>query len=152
MKNDNIMANESQKQDFLYSCAEEVIAGMNCCGSPKGLNKYRERVADAVAELADVPMSFRDEAAWNEYARTNVSSRGPSTCGARIQGHACLWARLMEKRMAEGEQLTKAAVEACDLEACNLFGLSGAEYAMSKACLIQCWKYGLDLQRILEAE
>ena len=104
--------------------------------------KERERETKLRVLLANMPahMTLRDAEVWKKSCEVNSDGYG----GA-VMKYAERWARVMEARMAKGEELADIAEESSDLA--NEEGITGFMYGCAVGILSQVWKHGEELRR-----
>ena len=94
-----------------------------------------------MSDKQDLPaIELADEKRWNEFKDANTDGYG----GA-IVDYAQRWARLMQARMAGGQELEDIAQATAD-EA-DTDGITGFMYGAAVSTLSKCWKHGDRLNR-----
>lgn len=108
--------------------------------------RWREKQAIERAEydaaLAVAPAMERDEAKWQE----GVAAQKGDGYGLGVYGFAEAWARLIQGRIANGEQLADVADECCSV-ADKAHGITGFMYGCAVSVLAHCWKHGEELRQ-----
>ncbi len=97
----------------------------------------QERKAKLESLLADAPerMTLKDAEGWRKANDANSDQYGSG-----VMTYAERWARLMEARMANGEQITEIADECSHLA--DTEEISGFIYGEAVSTLSAVWKYG----------
>lgn len=91
-----------------------------------------------------VEMQFKDEEgkkSWNHMVEINPED----SYGNGVMKYARLWAKCMQKLIAEGKTVAEIAEKTshdCDIE-----GITGFMYGAAVKALSQCWKYGEELRK-----
>lgn len=95
------------------------------------LNKY----------LKDAPtrLTLKDELIWNEVCNNNTDSYGNA-----VIKYAETWARLLEVRIANGENLQEIADECSHIA--DIDGITGFMYGCAVSILSSVWIYGEELK------
>lgn len=93
------------------------------------------------AELNTCPVMDRDEAKWQE----GIRAQKGQGYGLAVYTYAEYWARLMQKKMAEGYKL-EAIADECSNKADIPCGITGFMYGCAVSSLANCWKYGEELR------
>ena len=100
-----------------------------------------EKKASLQTALVDAPpMEFADESGWKEFASNNTDPYG-----GRVVRYADEWARLMQRRIADGE-----TVESCADDTSHLAdddGITGFMHGCALSVLVKTWKHGEALRR-----
>lgn len=101
--------------------------------------KKKEKLA---TYLKDGPakMTLKDEFGW-----TNACEANTDPYGGAVIIYAELWARLLEVRMAKGEQLQDISDECSHLA--DLEGITGFMYGCAVSILSQVWIHGKELRK-----
>jgi len=94
------------------------------------------------AELGTCPAMERDEAKWQE----GIKAQKGEGYGLACYTYAEYWARLMQKKMAEGYKL-EAIADECSHKADIPVGITGFMYGCAVSTLAHCWKHGESLRR-----
>jgi hypothetical protein len=109
--------------------------------------KEATRIAKEASELAfneaiknAPPIELRDEQLWKESLAKNQDPYG-----AGVYRYAETWARMMQKRVAEGESVAFAA-QATRFVA-DKEGITGFMYGCAVSILAACWVHGEELRR-----
>lgn len=100
-----------------------------------------ERIDLITAILKLEKFSLKDPGIWVEALKDNLTS-DYSVCGMRF---VASWASLMERKMAEGKQLTDIAEEAS--HEADIEGITGFMYGYAVSLLSQIWEHGEELRR-----
>jgi len=93
-----------------------------------------------LAELNTCAAMDRDETRWQE----GIAAQKGDGYGLGIYTYAEYWARLMQKKIADGHKLETIAEE-CSNRA-DILGITGFMYGCAVSVLAQCWKYGEELR------
>lgn len=93
------------------------------------------------AELNTCPAMDRDEAKWQE----GIEAQKGQGYGLAVYTYAEYWARLMQKKMAEGYKL-EAIADECSNKADIPCGITGFMYGCAVSSLANCWKHGEELR------
>lgn len=116
-------------------------------------NKRRQKAAEAAyrqkqeearthlhAALQTAPeFAVRDVEAWNKWQASNQDDYGKG-----VIDFAQRWARLMQKRMADGEDLGSVVDDCAKLA--DVDGITGM-YGAAVSVLATCWEHGEELRR-----
>lgn len=94
------------------------------------------------AELNTCPAMDRNEAKWKE----GIKAQKGHGYGLAVYTYAEYWARLMQKKMAEGYKL-EAIADECSNKADIPCGITGFMYGCAVSSLAHCWKHGEQLRR-----
>lgn len=86
------------------------------------------------------PLKLSDPAAWQSWVEANTDPYG-SACVR----YAELWGRLMQVRIARGENLDQCAEETSHIA--NTDGITGFMYGCAVGMLAKAWEYGEQLRR-----
>lgn len=100
----------------------------------------REAAFAAALDGAPEKMTLQDEAGWNSCVSKNSDPYG----SAAVQ-YAERWARMMEKRIAKGENLTTVAEECSHLA--DVEGITGFMYGCAVSILSKVWIHGEELRK-----
>jgi len=102
--------------------------------------KEKNRVLNAWLMQSPAAMSLKDSDFWKQQCDANKEGYG----GAIII-YTQTWARVMEGRISQGEQLEKIADECSHIA--DVDGLTGFMYGCAVAILAKVWIHGEDLRR-----
>jgi hypothetical protein len=105
----------------------------------KVIQDQKER--EFFAELNTCPAMDRDEAKWQE----GIKAQDGHGYGLAVYTYAEYWARLMQKKMAEGYKL-EAVADECSNKADIPCGITGFMYGCAVSSLANCWKHGEELR------
>ena len=96
--------------------------------------KVEEKLRDAD------PISISDTALWQKWKKNNSDGYG-----AAIIAYAERWARLMQLRMVNGENLESVASDAS--HEADIDGITGFMYGAAVSVLASCWTHGEALRK-----
>ena len=99
-----------------------------------------EKQADFDKAVEGIEMEISDNELWVTYLTKNVDSYGNAICV-----YAENWAKLMQKKMAEGQKIADIA-GACSHLA-DTEGITGFMYGAAVSMLSRCWKHGEELRK-----
>lgn len=135
---------EEISERFNEECARRSEAYRTSPAGIRAAEEQARREAKRQQEFADAikdapPMEFRDRDGWEKGLANNEDGYGRA-----VYRYAEHWARIMQKRIAQGEDVATAAERSQHVA--DNEGITGFMHGAAVGILCHAWKYGAELR------